>query len=238
MPGRHMRSIPPAYCQQCKIGTGKNEYPKKPAGQKDNIILQNALQEVVSPVHDKHTTSPISKEANKFIRKLDKKPGDLAVVSDFVKRNTEKRLPIGKSSDLYVRICDLSGTIYMGQTFMLESWIELYLPKPTQMKVLGTLESSDGMPPFPQWIVLVGEDKCVYAYGDEEILLFANSVKQLVEEGIQKTGISYKYPDDISDEDEEVLQQDEEIQKIREETKAFVNKSADDFEDFLNFLDS
>ncbi|AFA44910.1 hypothetical protein [common midwife toad virus -E] len=200
--------------------------------------MQNPLPEVMSPEHDKRTTTPMSKEANRFIRELDKKPGDLAVVSDFVKRNTEKRLPIGKSSNMYVRICDLSGTIYMGETFMLESWIELYLPKPTQMEVLGTLESSDGMLPFPQWIVLVGEDQCVYAYGDEEILLFAYSVTQLVEEGIQKTGISYKYPDDISDEDEEVLQQDEEIQKIREETKEFVNKSGDDLQDFLNFLDS
>ncbi|QJU69584.1 US22 family protein [Red-eared slider ranavirus] len=205
---------------------------------KDNTIMQNPLPEVMSTEHDKRTTTPMSKEANKFIRELDKKPGDLAVVSDFVKRNTEKRLPIGKSSNMYVRICDLSGTIYMGETFMLESWIELYLPKPTQMEVLGTLESSDGMLPFPQWIVLVGEDQCVYAYGDEEILLFAYSVKQLVEEGIQETGISYKYPDDISDEDEEVLQQDEEIQKLREKTNEFINKKAHAFQDFINFLEA
>ncbi|AHA80850.1 hypothetical protein [Chinese giant salamander iridovirus] len=198
--------------------------------------MQNPLPEVMSTEHDKRTTTPMSKEANKFIRELDKKPGDLAVVSDFVKRNKEKRLPIGKSSNMYVRICDLSGTIYMGETFMLESWIELYLPKPTQMEVLGTLESSDGMLPFPQWIVLVGEDQCVYAYGDEEILLFAYSVKQLVEEGIQETGISYEYPDDISDEDEEVLQQDEEIQKIREKTDEFINKKANAFQDFINYF--
>ncbi|XP_068119293.1 uncharacterized protein [Hyperolius riggenbachi] len=194
-----MRTMVPNPNQTRQIQVRRNEYPKKPAGQKD-ILQRTLFQEDVTPKHEKHTTTRLSKETKEFICNLDNKPGDLAVVSDFVKRNTEKRLPIGKSSDLYVRICDLSGTIYMGQTFMLESWIELYLPKPTQMEVLGTLESSDGMPPFPQWIVLVGEDKCVYAYGDEEILLFANSVRQLVEEGIQKTGISYKYPEDISDE--------------------------------------
>ncbi|AAT09664.1 orf250-like protein [Frog virus 3] len=200
--------------------------------------MQNPLPEVMSPEHDKRTTTPMSKEANKFIRELDKKPGDLAVVSDFVKRNTGKRLPIGKRSNLYVRICDLSGTIYMGETFILESWEELYLPEPTKMEVLGTLESCCGIPPFPEWIVMVGEDQCVYAYGDEEILLFAYSVKQLVEEGIQETGISYKYPDDISDVDEEVLQQDEEIQKIRKKTREFVDKDAQEFQDFLNSLDA
>ncbi|AYP19454.1 orf250-like protein [Frog virus 3] len=106
------------------------------------------------------------------------------------------------------------------------------------MEVLGTLESCCGIPPFPEWIVMVGEDQCVYAYGAEEILLFAYSVKQLVEEGIQETGISYKYPDDISDVDEEVLQQDEEIQKIRKKTREFVDKDAQEFQDFLNSLDA
>ncbi|WEU50731.1 Orf250-like protein [Ranavirus sp.] len=200
--------------------------------------MQNPLPEVMSPEHNKRTTTPMSKEANKFIRELDKKPGDLAVVSDFVKRNTGKRLPIGKSSDLYVRICDLSGTIYRGETFMLESWRVLYLPKPTQMEVLGTLESCCGIPRFPECIVLVGEDQCVYAYGDEEILLFAYSVKQLVEEGIQETGIRYNYPDDISDVDEEDLQQDDEIQKLVKKTREFIDEDAQEFQDFLNFLDA
>nr|WBY51166.1 hypothetical protein [Terrapene mexicana triunguis ranavirus 2] len=200
--------------------------------------MQNPLPEVMSPEHDKRTTTPMSKEANKFIRELDKKPGDLAVVSDFVKRNTGKRLPIGKRSNLYVRICGLDGTMYSGEQYTLESWEELYLPEPTKMEVLGTLESCCGIPPFPEWIVMVGEDQCVYAYGDEKILLFAYSVKQLVEEGIQETGISYKYPDDISDVDEEVLQQDEEIQKIRKKTREFVDKDAQEFQDFLNSLDA
>ncbi|QKG82678.1 Orf250-like protein [Tiger frog virus] len=200
--------------------------------------MQNPLPEVMSPEHDKCTTTPMSKEANEFISELDKKPGDLAVVSDFVKRNTGKRIPIGKSGDLYVRICDLSGTIYRGETFMLESWRLLYLPKPTRMEVLGTLESCCGIPPFPEYIVLVGEDQCVYAYEDEEIHLFAYSVKQLVEDGIQETGISYTDSDDSSDVDEEDLQQDDEIQKLVKKTREFIDEDAQEFQDFLNFLDA
>ncbi|KAM5135720.1 uncharacterized protein ACMZJ9_018257 [Mantella aurantiaca] len=167
---------------------------------------------------------------------LENNPESLVLISECVKKNQDAVLILPKSevtNDMYIRICGLDGTIYSDEYYMLETWKELYLPKPTKMEVLGILESSKGMIPFPQWVILVGEDGCVYGYENEVLHLFATSLKELLQGGIKNTGIYYEYPEDLSDEDEEVLQKDEEIQKIRETTRKFVDTDGEDFDEIL-----
>ncbi|XP_075072930.1 uncharacterized protein LOC142161315 [Mixophyes fleayi] len=177
-------------------------------------------------------------EGETLIKKLEKKPDDLESVSSFVQRNKETLWYLNDGK--YLRICDLNGTIYMGQKFMLEGWQHVYLPKSTRMEILGTLECSGSMAttlhPTPwQYIILVAEDGKIYAYEEEEELhLVAGSLRQLVENGIKNTGISYLYPSDESD--EESFQEDEDIQSIKQRTRKFVDKHADEFDDFLNFF--
>ncbi|KAM9296047.1 uncharacterized protein PAF06_016931 [Gastrophryne carolinensis] len=173
------------------------------------------------------------------LQELENKPFSLASISDFVKRNQEKLLPVTENKDVYIRICDLNGTTYMGQTHMLKSWQSLYLPRPTKMEVLGTLESACSMIPFPQWVVLVGEDRHVYLYGDEEICHVADSLKKLLQFGLDPDSQqSYAYPSHISDEELKPFQQDPEIQSIKQSADDYINGGVADYADFFEFYDS
>ncbi|XP_077314953.1 uncharacterized protein LOC143935169 [Lithobates pipiens] len=185
------------------------------------------------------TTHKAIGEALELSNNLEKKPGSLFLVSDFVTKNREAKIRLPDNEvmkDINVRICGLDGTMYSGKKYMLERWKGLYLPEPTEMEVLGVLESSEGVAPFLQYIVLVGKDGHVYGYEDEDEVLyqFASNLKEMLQDGI-KPDTYYDYPDDISDEEEEVLQQDENIQKLREETKKFIDDDAEEFNEFMNF---
>lgn len=190
-----------------------------------------------SPLKNTTTDKAIG-EALELSNNLEKKPGSLILVSDFVKKNRETKIRLPDNEvmkDIKMRICELDGTMYSGQQYMLERWQVLYLPEPTEMEVLGVLESSEGMAPFfPQWIVLMGKDGHVYGYEDEVLYQFAHSLKELLQDGI-KIDKPYDYQDDISDEEEEVLQKTEKIQKLREATKKFIDDDAEEFNEFMNF---
>ncbi|XP_073462852.1 uncharacterized protein [Aquarana catesbeiana] len=189
-----------------------------------------------SPLKNTPMNQDKNNEALILSLNLENDPGNLVLVADFVKKNRDEKIRPPNSEvmkDMYIRICGLDGTIYSGEQYTLESWEELYLPEPTKMEVFGVLESSEGMAPVPQWVVLVGEDGHVYGYEDEKMYLFANSLQKLLKDGI-KTDTYYDYPDDISDEEEEVLQKDEEIQKIRQKTDEFIDSKADSFNRFMN----
>lgn len=171
-----------------------------------------------------------------LINKLRSNPGDLQAVSDYVRNNENKMLQFPKNSKLLLRVCDLNGTVYMGQKYMLDSWQSLYLPKKTRMQVLGTIDNYPCMGTGIQLIILVAEDGRVFAYEEEILSLIADSLPELVENGIMTHGEVYHYPEELSDEDEATLQQNEEVQKIRKRTRDFVNSSSEAFEEILNYF--
>lgn len=125
------------------------------------------------------------------------------LVADFVKKFRDGiiRLKENKvTNNLQIRICELDDTMFLGENYRLESWGEVYLSKPTKLEILGLLESSQGMALFPQCIVLVGEERHIYCYRNEVLYLFANSLKELLQDGVPNIDTYYDYPDDISDE--------------------------------------
>lgn len=206
-------------CIKCNQGR-KNGYSKH---------TEPAKKPQESPLKNTPMDQDLYNEVLLLGLSLENDPANLVLVADFVKKNRDAKLhpPASEAAkDMYIRICGLDGTMYSGEQYTLESWEELYLPEPTKMEVFGVLESSKGMAPFPQWIVLVGEDGHVYGYEDERLYLFADSLQKLVKDGI-KTDVHYDYPDDISDEEEEVLQNDEEIQKLRQKTDEFIESKAE-----------
>ncbi|KAM4032355.1 uncharacterized protein ACNLHF_019626 [Anomaloglossus baeobatrachus] len=212
---------------QMELSQGKHSLSEDPS----------SIQELLSPDSIKEPFNQFLYKGKELMQTLEKDSKNLEAVSRFVQSNKDTIIQ-WENSNYFLRLCDLNGTIYMGQTFMQEGWEQLYLPKPTRMQVFGTLENIDVMLPSVQCIILVGEDGCIYAYREEELQLMAKSLREFV-----KTGISDKYPtiymeSDSSDEEDEPLQQDEEILKIRQRTKEFVNKSANEFDDFLSFLSS
>ncbi|XP_073444286.1 uncharacterized protein [Dendrobates tinctorius] len=231
--------------QNSKDTDEKNGFHKlsyKPTnGNKTRRALSNS--EDRSSIQELSSPDRIEKEFNQFhlngkelIQILEKDPKYLEAVSRFVQSHKDTSVK-WENSDYCLRLCDLSGTIYMGQKFMQESWEECYLKKPTKMQVFGTLENIQVMLPSVQWIILVGEDGCIYAYGEEELHLIAKSLKEFVENGMSKIYSTF-VDSDASDEEGEPVHQDEEILKIRQRTKDFVNKSANEFDDFLSFLSS
>ncbi|XP_073462849.1 uncharacterized protein [Aquarana catesbeiana] len=176
-----------------------------------------------------------NKEAMKLSGKLENKADNYVLVADFVKKFRDGiiRLKENKvTNNLQIRICELDDTMFLGENYRLESWGEVYLSKPTKLEILGLLESSQGMALFPQCIVLVGEERHIYCYRNEVLYLFANSLKELLQDGVPNIDTYYDYPDDISDEEEEVLQNDKEVQRLRQVTKEFIDKDADEFNDF------
>lgn len=212
-------------CIKCNQGR-KNGYSKH---------TEPAKKPQESPLKNTPMDQDLYNEVLLLGLSLENDPANLVLVADFVKKNRDAKLhpPASEAAkDMYIRICGLDGTMYSGDQYTLESWEELYLPEPTKMEVFGVLESSKGMAPFPQWIVLVGEDGHVYGYEDERLYLFADSLQKLVKDGI-KTDVHYDYPDDISDEEEEVLQNDEEIQKLRQKTDEFIESKAESFNRFM-----
>ncbi|XP_073540291.1 uncharacterized protein [Phyllobates terribilis] len=223
-----------------KNGFHKSSYKitngKQPRRELSNSEGPSSIQELSSPDRIVKELNQFHLKGKELIQILEKDQKNLEAVSRFVQNNKDT-LITWENSDYYLRLCDLSGTIYMGQKFMQESWEELYLPKPTRMQVFGTLENIQVMLPSVQWIILVGENGCIYAYGEEELHLVAKNLQEFVENGISKIDTTY-VESDASDEEDELLHQDEEILKIRQRTKDFVNKSANEFDDFLSFLSS
>ncbi|XP_072259520.1 uncharacterized protein [Pyxicephalus adspersus] len=222
-------------CLQCYI-QGKNGHIISTTEQKEKKMkLQESLPKITSS--DQKTNGVHTK--NELVQLLESNPVNLALISDAVKKHRDSKVFLHDNeafSDFYIRVCGLEGTIYSGDTYTLESWEELYLPEPTKMEVLGVLENKKGMVPFPQWLVLLGQDGHVYGYGDDTLHLLATRLKNLLNDGIKNTGIYYLYPHDISDEEEEVLQKDEEIQKIRERTRKYIDQNAEEFNDFLDLF--
>ncbi|XP_063817256.1 uncharacterized protein LOC135056253 [Pseudophryne corroboree] len=229
-------------CKQCTSPSKKNGFHRQ-SGSTGEDTLESPLAVLKNGTHVHLSPSSVAEseciqhqqcllEGEELIQKLEKKPGDLDLVSKFVQKNKETLFPL-KTNGIYLRICDLNGTNYMGQKYMLEGWQHLYLERSTQMEILGTLECSGSMATTLQWIILVAEDGNIYAYEDEELHVIASSLRELVENGIQ-LGKSHPYPHDVSD--EESFQEDEDIQVIKRRTKGFVDKHADDFDTFLDFL--
>ncbi|KAM4662423.1 uncharacterized protein O3C94_010921 [Discoglossus pictus] len=172
-------------------------------------------------------------EEEALIQQLEKNPEDLSAVSIYVKRNEGKFLELTGSPGLFLRVCDLNGTIYMGQTYMLNSWQSLYLPKKINMEVLGTVDNCSSPAPGLQLVVLVAEDGCVYVYENETLYLLANSLREFAQDGVQHVMQVHEYPSDLSDEEEETLQKD---QKIRQRTREFVDNGADEFGHLLGLI--
>lgn len=204
---------------------------------KNGLNKQSSKTTNESKFSDPEVHPPIQKfcspdSISGLIQSLKDNPKNLEAVLKFVQNNNGKKMVWENSKDC-LGLCDLSGTIYMGQRFMQEAWEQLYLPKETRMQVLGTLHI---MRDCEEWIILVGEDGCVYAYEEEELQLIARSLSEFVENGKRNAYSTYFYPESSSE--DEYMQEDEEILKIRQRTRDFVNRSANKFDDFLNFISS
>ncbi|XP_058260574.1 uncharacterized protein LOC131362539 [Hemibagrus wyckioides] len=143
---------------------------------------------------------------------------DLGKVARIVKDNTGKLIPLKKPKDYSVRVCGQVDTVYSGNEDQLEAWKDFYLPKRMEMVVMGAVDD------FPcdafslQLVLLLCEDGKIYAYEDEVLHLVANSLKELLDNGLTFPGLEcYKEGEcfeDYTEEEYNKIMQSGEMSKI------------------------
>ncbi|KAL8163391.1 UNVERIFIED_CONTAM: hypothetical protein K2H54_019497 [Gekko kuhli] len=129
-----------------------------------------------------------------LLQELQDNSNILDAVSKFIKTHKDKELTFTVKQRFKLHICDFDGTFYVGNQHMMNYWQNLYLPNPTKMVVFGIVEDVPCLAPAQQLVILVAEDKKVYAYEEEELHFVGESVQRFLYEGLRlfKQSASYQ----------------------------------------------
>ncbi|ARR28824.1 hypothetical protein [Ranid herpesvirus 3] len=101
-------------------------------------------------------------------------------VEDFVAENALKRVYL--KDNAYIELCGLNDTYFSEHTAL--SWECMYLPFIPKMTVLGNYKF-ENMYAYDEFInvILLAENKRVYAYYEDTLLLIAFNLSQFIQEG-------------------------------------------------------
>ncbi|CAB1350854.1 unnamed protein product [Coregonus sp. 'balchen'] len=105
-------------------------------------------------------------------------------VSDAVLKHRHKSIALKKPEKSEWKIGGLDDTSYKKEE--VKEWSNFYLPDSVKMEVLGTVESD-------QLVIMLCDDRQVYAYDGEEMHLVAVSLEKLFDSGLQYPGIKSFY---------------------------------------------
>lgn len=102
-------------------------------------------------------------------------------VEEVVKKYGDKKLSLNmQEGSQMLRFGNLDNTVYAGEHEELNDWKWSYLPESMEMVVIGAIDDfSFCEAECSQLVVLVCEDRKVYAYEDERLHLFANTLKDM-----------------------------------------------------------
>ncbi|XP_013998037.1 uncharacterized protein [Salmo salar] len=113
-------------------------------------------------------------------------------VSDTVCKHRHASITLKKPEKSEWKIGGLDDTCYKGEEEVKE-WGNFYLPDSVTMEVLGAVENL----PYPtesgQLVIMLCEDRQVYAYDGEEMHLVALSLKEVFDSGLQYPGFKSFY---------------------------------------------
>uniref|UniRef100_A0A8B9R4G0 Uncharacterized protein n=1 Tax=Anas platyrhynchos TaxID=8839 RepID=A0A8B9R4G0_ANAPL len=146
---------------------------------------------------------------------------------------------LGAQPQLCLRVGDLEGTLYEGQDELLRWCQALYLPQPTRMIVVGTVDDVPCLATGQQLVILVAESGDVYAYEEETLHKVAQSFTEFLEIGLQLLGKEvYRCGEHIVPLDEEERDKDPTVQQIRENVNKFIRKGEEEFHSLLELLET
>ncbi|MGH0127653.1 UNVERIFIED_CONTAM: hypothetical protein FKN15_071808 [Acipenser sinensis] len=115
----------------------------------------------------------------------------------------------------------------------LEAWEDFYLPERVEMRVIGAIDMFPSLAVGLQLIILAGKDGNIYAYENEVLHQVANSLQDLFQKGIEFPGTKvYNYGEcfaPMTEEEYDELMQDEEVKKMKEETREFIKSNEAEF---------
>ncbi|XP_078081767.1 uncharacterized protein LOC144501700 [Mustelus asterias] len=190
---------------------------------------------------DRYKVSPESGDQSCIDNFCSLKPGGkyLQLVTKNVMVHRGKSIELTKGFPIIIG--NLDDTIYWGRPDLLECWQDLYLPQRMEMVVLGTIDGYPCLAPGLQLVILAGKDGSVFAYEEEVLHKIADNLLQLFLGGVTFPGTEiHAYGKGFRPKtNEEYLAALEEagLNKISDETKAFITKNAAEMKQLIDDLD-
>ncbi|XP_042689256.1 uncharacterized protein LOC122168190 [Centrocercus urophasianus] len=139
-----------------------------------------------------------------------------------------------KQPQFRLRVGGLEGTFYEGQEELKEYCEVLYLPQPTKMEVVGTVDDVPCLAMGQQLIILVAESGEVYAYEEDTLHKVAKNMQEFTKIGLQRLGKEvYHCGEHIDSLDEAERDKDPIIQELRQSTQRFLEGGKEDFQRLL-----
>ncbi|XP_033850127.2 uncharacterized protein LOC117395354 isoform X1 [Acipenser ruthenus] len=164
-------------------------------------------------------------------------PNYLDHVSEQVDKYRGQTVSLEKPAGYPMRIGGLDDTIYAEMEDELEAWEDFYLPERVEMRVIGAIDMFPSLAVGLQLIILAGKDGNIYAYENEVLHQVADSLQDLFQKGIEFPGTKvYNYGEcfaPMTEEEYDELMEDEEVKKMKEETREFIKSNE---VEFLNIL--
>lgn len=144
-----------------------------------------------------------------------------------------------KQPQFCLRVGGLEGSFYEGQKELREYCEALYLPQPTSMEVVGTVDDVPCLATGQQLVILVAEGGEVYAYEEETLHKVAKSMQEFMEIGLQHLGKEvYHCGEWIESLDEEERDKDPTIWQLRQSAQHFLEAGKDEFHHLLDLLEN
>uniref|UniRef100_A0A8C9G1Z5 Uncharacterized protein n=1 Tax=Pavo cristatus TaxID=9049 RepID=A0A8C9G1Z5_PAVCR len=144
-----------------------------------------------------------------------------------------------KQPQFCLRVGGLEGSFYEGQEELREYCEVLYLPQPTKMEVVGTVDDVPCLATGQQLVILVAESREVYAYEEETLHKVAENMTEFMEIGLQhlKKEVYHcgKHIDPLGEEERD---KDPTIQQLRQSAQNFLEKGKEDFQRLLDLLEN
>ncbi|MGH0176951.1 UNVERIFIED_CONTAM: hypothetical protein FKN15_074159 [Acipenser sinensis] len=101
------------------------------------------------------------------------------------------------------------------------------------MRVIGAIDMFPSLAVGLQLIILAGKDGSIYAYENEVLHQVADSLQDLFQKGIEFPGTKvYNYGEcfaPMTEEEYDELMEDEEVKKMKEETREFIKSNEAEF---------
>ncbi|KAM9414789.1 uncharacterized protein ACWYII_023984 isoform 1-T3 [Salvelinus alpinus] len=162
----------------------------------------------------------------------------LKQVSDTVCKHRHASIPLKKPEKSEWKVGGLDDTFYKGEEEVKE-WGNFYLPDSVTMEVLGAVENL----PYPtesgQLVIMLCEDRQVYAYDGEEMHLVALSLKEVFDSGLKYPGFKSFYRGecfkDMTKEDWAMVRQGKVGRRLENEHQELLRQAKPSF---LSCLDS
>ncbi|XP_028674952.1 uncharacterized protein LOC114664832 [Erpetoichthys calabaricus] len=193
-----------------------------------------------SDFDDHYNDDRDSKQVKNDFCKLTECPEYLDQVSQLVLKHRGKQVPLKIFGGLPLEIGILDDTVLFGREEMQEAWSRLYLQQQVKMAVLGFVDNIPSLALGLQCIVLACSNGSVYVYDNEELHLFAKSLKDLFTDVLPSPPIkSYAYGQFTEPESEEEylnILQEQGLSKIDESTRVFVESKEKEFCELIDFL--